>query len=365
MVEFWRLGAYPAPLTELGSIAARLEALGWDGLAFGEGQAGSPDQYVCLALAANATTTLKVGSGVSVPTRHPQITASAMATVNAVARGRAVFSLGRGDGAMHQLGQQPMKVREFETYVSRLQAYLRRETVDLEGFESTISSLFERDSSIDLPKTRVDISATGPKVIDIAARLGDGVTFSVGADVGRLRGLVEQARAARERAGLEDRPFGLGCYLPVAVGRGDDLTRAREYIRGAVMTQARFGALHGKPSSAVAAEDAQVIQRAVEAVGQAYRTHGKRSTGGGTFYPKDLLDDAFVDRFAVVGSPEQCAEKLQSIIDLGFDRLVLLTKSLGQDPQEENATRFAQEVIPLLRDGSPSSPNRTQQHLLN
>jgi 5,10-methylenetetrahydromethanopterin reductase len=60
------------------------------------------------------------------------------------------------------------------------------------------------------------------------------------------------------------------------------------------------------------------------------------------------VDDDFVDRFAVVGSPEECAEKLQPIIDLGFDRLVLITKSPGQDPHEENATRFAQEVIPRL-----------------
>ncbi|WP_026926417.1 LLM class flavin-dependent oxidoreductase [Granulicoccus phenolivorans] len=349
MVEFWRLGGYPAPLTELGSIAARLESLGWDGLALGEGQGGSPDQYVCLTLAAQATRTLKIGSGASVPTRHPQITANAMATVNAVAGGRVVYSLGRGDGAMHQLGQDPMRLREFEQYVSRLQGYLRRETVDLAGFPSTISSLFERDAALDLPKPIVEISATGPKVVDLAARLGDGVTFSVGADVARLRGLIDQVRTTRAAAGLAEDGFRFSCYLQVAVGTGETLTRAREYIRGAVMTQSRFSALHGTPLPGISADDAAVVGRAVTELGQAYRTHGQRWGGGGTFYPKGVIDDDFVDRFAVVGSPEQCAEKLQPIIDLGFDRLVLITKGMGQDPQEENAARFAQEVIPLLR----------------
>lgn len=349
MVEFWRLGGYPAPLTDLGNIAARLEAWGWDGLALGEGQGGSPDQYVCLALAADATTKLKVGSGTSVPTRHPQITANAMATVNAVAGGRVVYSLGRGDGAMHQLGQDPMKVADFERYVTRLQGYLRREDVDLDGFSSTINSLFERDPSLDLPKPIVEIAATGPKVVNIAARLGDGVTFSVGADVERLRGLIEQVRAARDTAGLGSDGFRLSCFLQVAVGTGETLTRTREYIRGAVMTQSRFSALHGKPLAGISAKDAEVVGRAVTELGHAYRTHRDRWTGGGTFYPQGVIDDEFVDRFAVVGSPEQCAEKLQPIIDLGFDRLLLITKGMGQDPQEENAARFAQEVIPLLR----------------
>lgn len=351
MVEFWRLGGCP-PLTDLADVAARMESLGWDGMAFTEGQGGTPDPYVCLTVAASATSTLRLGTGVSVPTRHPQVTANVMATVNAVAGGRAVFSLGRGDGAMHQLGRDPMRVGEFERYVERLQGYLRRETVDLDGFPSTMRSLFERDPALDLPKPILEVSATGPRVIDIAAQLADGVSLSVGADVSRLRQLVEQARRTRAEAGLSTEDFRLSCYLQVAVGTGDDLARAREYIRGAVMTQARFSALHGKRLDGLAAEDAEVVERAVTELNQAYRTHGGRWSGGGTFYPQGVISDDFLDRFAVVGSPEQCAEQLQPIIDIGFDRLVLITKSPGQDPHEENATRFAQQVIPLLRTGT-------------
>jgi 5,10-methylenetetrahydromethanopterin reductase len=125
-----------------------LESLGWDGMAFTEGQGGAPDPYVCLAVAATGTSWLKLGTGVSVPTRHPQVTANTMATVSAIAGGRMVFSLGRGDGAMHQMGQTPMPVRQFERYVERLQGYLRRDVVDLDGFPSTIRSLFERDPSL-------------------------------------------------------------------------------------------------------------------------------------------------------------------------------------------------------------------------
>ncbi|MGI5159279.1 LLM class flavin-dependent oxidoreductase [Microbispora sp. CA-102843] len=183
-------------------------------------------------------------------------------------------------------GPRPHAGPRVQCYVERLQGYLRRETVDLEGFPSTIRSLFERDPSLDLPKPILEISATGPRVIDIAARLADGVSLSVGADVARLRQLVEQARKARAGAGLSREAFLLSCYLQVAVGTGDDLARAREYIRGAVMTQSRFSALHGKRLDGLAAEDTAIVERAVTELNQAYRTHGERWSGGGTFYPR-------------------------------------------------------------------------------
>ena len=93
-----------------GRFAREFEASGWDGLAVGEAHGLLPDPYVVLALAAAATTTLKVGTAVAVPLRHPLLAADAMATLQGVSGGRASFSLGRGDGAMKVLQQKPMPV---------------------------------------------------------------------------------------------------------------------------------------------------------------------------------------------------------------------------------------------------------------
>ena len=62
-VEFWRMGATPVPVSEIGRFAREFEASGWDGLAVGEAHGLLPDPYVTLAVAAGATTTLKVGTG--------------------------------------------------------------------------------------------------------------------------------------------------------------------------------------------------------------------------------------------------------------------------------------------------------------
>ena len=106
-----------------------MEAGGWDGLAVGEAHGLLPDPYVALALAAAATTTLKVGTAVAVPLRHPLLAADAMATVQATPDGRASFSIGRGDGAVKVLQRRPMRVAEFETYLRQLQGFLRGEEV--------------------------------------------------------------------------------------------------------------------------------------------------------------------------------------------------------------------------------------------
>src|SRR5437763_17035749 len=115
--EFWRMGATPVPVTEIGRLAREMEQDGWDGLAVGEAPGLLPDPYVALGLAAAATTTLKVGTAVAVPLRHPMLAAGAMATVQGIAQGRAGFSIGRGDGAMKVLQRKAMPVTRFEGYL--------------------------------------------------------------------------------------------------------------------------------------------------------------------------------------------------------------------------------------------------------
>src|SRR5438093_1749540 len=112
-LEFWRMGATPVPCTEIGRLAQQFEDAGWDGLAVGEAHGILPDPYAVLAVAAAATTTLKVGTAVAVPLRHPMLAADAMQTVQGVSNGRAHFCIGRGDGAVKVLQQEPMRVADF------------------------------------------------------------------------------------------------------------------------------------------------------------------------------------------------------------------------------------------------------------
>lgn len=182
MTEFWRYGPTPLPFSEVGRFARDMESMGWDGLAVGE-NARQPDPYATLTLAAVATTKLRLGTATVVPTRPPLLHAISMTTTQAVSGGRTRFSIGRGDSAVRSLNQAPMSVARFEAYLRQLQGYLRREDVDIDGAVTTMKGLSAIDPSLAITKPPVDVAASGPKLIDVAIRTADSVTFAV--EIGR------------------------------------------------------------------------------------------------------------------------------------------------------------------------------------
>jgi 5,10-methylenetetrahydromethanopterin reductase len=354
--EFWRMGGTPVPSTEIGRFARQFEDWGWDGVAVGEAHGLLPDPYVVLGLAAAATTTLKVGTAVAVPLRAPLLAADAMATVHALSGGRAAFSLGRGDGAMKVLRRRPLRVREFEEYLRALQAYLHREDVESDGVVSTMSRLDDFDPSLALPPPPVNVAATGPRTIELAARWADGVSFSVGADVRRLRNAIELAHEACGAVGRDPDTLDFGCYLQVAVTDGDE-TAAREAIRGLVVTHARFSGFEARPTGDVATAEHGRYRQAVETMEAVYhdprggvaRTEGGRP-GEIDFYPRDAGADDLIDQFAIAGTATYCAERLGEIVELGVGRIYIGTRAVGVDLDERNAERVGREVLPLLRE---------------
>jgi 5,10-methylenetetrahydromethanopterin reductase len=353
--EYWRMGATPVPSAETPRFARGFEDAGWDGFAVGEAHGLLPDPYAVLAVAASATTTLKVGTAVAVPLRHPLLAADAMATLHGLSGGRASFSLGRGDGAMKVLQQKPMPVARFEEYLRRLQGFLRREEVEIEGVSSSMSRLDDIDPSLGLPKPAVNVAATGPKVVELAVRWADGVSFSVGADVERLRHSIRLAQEACRTVGRDFDELLLGCYVQVAVTDDGD-TSGREAIRGLVVTHARFSGFEARAAADVRGADHGRYRQAVETMEAIYRDArgGVARTAGGApgeieFYPREAGADELIDQFAIAGPAEYCAERLREIAALGISRIYIGTRAVGVDLAEENADRIGREVLSLLR----------------
>jgi 5,10-methylenetetrahydromethanopterin reductase len=354
-VEFWRMGATPVPSAETARFAREFEASGWDGFAVGEAHGLLPDPYVVLGVAAAATTKLRVGTAVAVPLRHPLLAASAMASVHTMSGGRARFCLGRGDGAVKVLQQKPMPVAPFEEYLRRLQGYLRREEVEIDGVASAMTRQDDIDPSLAIAKPAVDVAATGPRTLEVAARWADGVSFSVGADTERLRNSIRLAHEACRAVGRDVDGLALGCYVQVALTDDDD-AGAREAIRGLVVTHARFSGFEAKPTGNVAKDQHGRFRHAVETMEAVYRSPrgGVARTPGGApgeidFYPREAGADELIDQFAIAGSAEYCAERLQQIADLGISRIYIGTRAVGVDLPERNSDRIGREVLPLLR----------------
>src|SRR6266850_2581077 len=132
MFEVWATGAGIPGLAA--RHAAAVEQAGYDGLALVDSQNLAGDCYVGLALAAKATTRLRLATGVTNPvTRHPAATAAAIAAIHAESGGRAVLGIGRGDSSLAHLGYAPAPVPVFERALERIQGYLRGDEVPFDA----------------------------------------------------------------------------------------------------------------------------------------------------------------------------------------------------------------------------------------
>jgi 5,10-methylenetetrahydromethanopterin reductase len=337
--------------------ARQLEAEGWSGMGIVDSQCLSGDTYIAAALAAAATERLLLATAVTnSATRHPAVAATAAATVQAESGGRFVLGIGRGDSALAYLGLAPAPPSQFEHHLVRLQGYLRGEDVpfdldadavnglksaDTLGMDSapTASRLRWLDRSV--AKVPVDVAASGPRVIEIAARHADAVTFAVGVDPARLGWAVEHARATRAAAGRDPATLTLGTYVPLAIH--DDRRRARELLRGGVGSYARFSVMHGRVAGPVADSQREVLTSVHRNYDMhAHFTHGSRQS-------LELTDDA-IDAFAIAGPLSYCLERLGELHALGLRRFFLMGPGRGADADDAKAShrRIVDELLPAV-----------------
>ena len=349
-LEIWTNGA-GLPRTFV-ARAQQAEAAGFDGVTIVDSQNLSGDCYVALGLAAHATERIRLGTGVTNPfTRHPAVTACAIATVHAESGGRAVLGIGRGDSALAHLGYAPAPIALFERYLEQLQGYLRGEEVPF-GPDANVESLglavVPTASRIEwirpgrYPKVVVDVAATGPRVIRLAARLADSVTFAVGADLARLRWALATARKARADAGLDPDGIAYGAYVNVVAH--DDPDVARILGEGGLSLFARFSAMYGSATGPASAVEKQVA----EAVHDAYDM--TRHNRAGSAQAAQLTPE-FAHEYGIFGPTKYCVERLREIVALGLQRLVIVGPTREANPAEASMaeSRFAEEVMPALR----------------
>ena len=355
-MEIWTAGAGIPGYTV--RMARRVEDEGWDGVGLVDSQNLSGDPYIELALAASVTARIGLATAVTNPlTRHPAATATAVATLQAESGGRAVLGIGRGDSSLAYLGLSPAPLAVFRRYLERVQGYLRGEDVAFDAATDggtevppvaalglaagpTASRLHWLNPAV--PKVPVDVAATGPKVIALAAMLADRITFAVGADPKRIKWAIGLARSAAGRPDVD-----LGAYVPVVVH--PDRAVARRLISGGVASFARFSVMHGR----VVGPAGDAAQKVLSAVHDAYDMNRHFSDGSPQSAP---LTDEVIDAFGVAGPPSYCVERLLALADKGLRRLFLLGGGIGADRAEQRAGRrlLVEEVLPALRRHSSS-----------
>jgi probable F420-dependent oxidoreductase len=309
-------------------LAKQAERSGFDYVWMWDSHVLWQEVYPTFTLMATETERIRMGPLVTNPvTRDPTVTASVLATLDDLSGGRMVMGIGRGDSARRVIGKTPVSVERMEWAARLIRDLVAGREVDYEG--TPIQLKWAR---WDLP---VWIAAYGPKALRAVGRVADGLVMQL-ADPFIIEWSLGYVRQGAEEAGRDPDDIKIMSAAPTFVG--DDLAAAREQVRwfpalvsNHVVDLVNRYAGHELPKELTDYVEARDHYD--------YKDHGRRGAEHAAF-----VTDEIVDRFCVIGTVDQCKEKLRTLEKLGVDQFNIYAMSVeGPDAIIET---YGKEIIP-------------------
>jgi len=325
-------------------MAPLLEDMGFDIVLCPDTQNLSADPYGQLALMANATTSLKIGTGVTHPvTRETAVTASAMASLQEESQGRAICGIGRGDSSAAHIGKRQATTEELRRCVVTLKRYLNGEAVEAGNMQSPIRWI---DPKVISP-VPIDIACTGPRTIEMACDVADRISFAVGSAFERVEWAMNTAKEHLEKTGRSKDSLQIGAYINLICDH--DEKRAISLARMLAGLVAHFTAMKGASTEHLPDKLLPVTQ-------QLQTDYDMKNHSSEKGQHLDLIDDDFIEWFSIVGSPQKCIDRLGKLLDLGLNHIYILGGSPIAEPRDarvramvEQTEVFANDVLPVLK----------------
>jgi alkanesulfonate monooxygenase SsuD/methylene tetrahydromethanopterin reductase-like flavin-dependent oxidoreductase (luciferase family) len=221
---------FPARIDSWKDLAVA-EDLGFSSAWFYDSQMLYSDVYATMALAAEHTKRISIGTGIAVPSnRIAPVTAHSIATINQLAPGRTLLGIGTGFTGRNMMGLPPVPLAQLRDHVTMCRALLRGEEVLYREArrERWIRFMHPEGGYINIRQhIPIIIAAQGPRAIELAGEVGDGWMAPV-SDVENFRRNLETVKSAAKRAGrpMDNFPvimFSAACILKP----GESLTSAR------------------------------------------------------------------------------------------------------------------------------------------
>jgi probable F420-dependent oxidoreductase len=194
------------------TLARRAEELGYATLLMPDRTITDLAPLTALAVAAEATTSLRVGSYVFCNDyRHPALLAKEVATLDFLSGGRFELGLGAGVGPFdyQQLGlpfdKGGERVGRFEEALSVIKKLFTGESVNFSGKHYTIEGMKGLPRPIQKPHPPIIIGCAGKRMLSLAAREADSISImfrlpAQGVDA-PIESLEQQLAWVREAAG--------------------------------------------------------------------------------------------------------------------------------------------------------------------
>lgn len=268
--------------------------------------------YSTLTALALETSKIKIGTGVTNPyTRSPILAAGSIASVNEIAGGRAIFGIGPGDKttfeALGITAEKPLTAVKETAEVVR--ALLTGQKVSYDGDFVKLKNA--KLDFADSKKTGVGmnipiyIGAQGPKMLEMAGAVGDGVLIN-GSHPDDFKAAAVLIQKGAEAAGRNIKDIDVAAYTCFSVD--EDAEKAYAAV---------------KPVAAFVIAGAADIILERHGIAQEIKKEIADAISRGDFKGLNtIITDRMVDRFAVAGSFDECLSKVKELEKAGVTQLV-------------------------------------------
>lgn len=272
------------------------------------------DPFVCLSACVQSTRRVSLGIAVSNPfTRHPAATACAMVSLDQLSGGRSILGMGTGGSALRTIGSPLAKMRG--THRERRKAL--RETVRFLNvlFSGEEASFQGVPMKVEVAHRKIPIyvSASGPKMLELAGELADGVIIQTGIDRRCMEFALEHIEKGTQKAGRSLRHLDLVCSTfcsldndrELAVARGKPLAAWFYAAAPGLVELAGFKASRRRPTVRVFPDlyHALSTEEAMDAA--------------------SFIPDEVVERLCLVGRAEEALPRVRELESLGITQVFL------------------------------------------
>ena len=329
MAASFHIGILPnRPLADFVDWIARAETLGFGGVWVADSQSVFRDAFMALTLFADRTKRMELATGVTnIITRHPAVLAHSFATLNEYSNGRAVLGIGVGDSAVHTIGEKPARLKRMEQIINVLRKLMAGEEVNFDG----------QDIKVSWPpcKVPVVIACSGPRSLQLAGRIADGVLFQVGADPDLVLYAKKNIGIGARQAGRDLSEIKLYQRLAFAVSEDREQVRAEARGYASVAAGTIYDAVPKEDIPAGLRSDLQLMKEKYD-----YQQHGSMDSEHA-----GLITDRILDAVAITGTPDEVIPRLQGLTDLGIENFVL---PIATKHPDEVINTLAEKVMPYI-----------------
>ncbi|WP_329108119.1 LLM class flavin-dependent oxidoreductase [Micromonospora sp. NBC_01699] len=313
-----------SPPEQLPAYARLVERLGYDELWVVE-DCFFTGAVSAAAVAASVTETLRIGIGIlPAAFRNPALAAMELSNLERLFPGRILPGFGHGmPDWVRQVGaHHPSSLAVLGETVTAVRALLAGETVTVDGQYAKLDNV-----KLAFPPTEpppISTGVRGARSLRLSGQVADGTILAECASPAYLRWARDLIDAGRTDAGRQDDPHRLTVYG--FLDYDSDRSNARRAIAGRFVGGPPLTAADDDLADEIAALVAAHPE--VDALAQA-------------------LPESYVDRFAIAGTPQQCAASITALANASADSLILIPPN---DPHlaVTQITLAAEHLLPLL-----------------